>query len=106
LREWDFLLSRSKDRPSATVQRHLDRILKTIAIGRAHGEITTGASDQDLALAIYHIYQMESRRWMSGPEPKVEPGLGALRTMIGIVFNGFGRDATGIRERKKGSVAA
>jgi len=106
LREWDFLLSRSKERPSATVQRHLDRILKTIAIGRAHGEITTCAGDQDLALAIYHIYQMESRRWMSGPEPQVEPGLRSLRTMIGIVFNGFGREAAGVSERKTGRVTA
>jgi AcrR family transcriptional regulator len=106
LREWDFLLSRSKDRPSATVQRHLDRILKTIAIGRARGEITTSASDEDLALAIYHIYQMESRRWMSGSEPDLESGLRALRSMIGIVFNGFGRDAAGIKKRKTGRVAA
>ena len=106
LREWDFLLSRSKNRPSATVQRHLERILKTIAIGRARSEITTGASDQDLALAFYHIYQMESRRWMSSPEPQVEPGLKALRTMLGIVFNGFGRDANGIGERKRSRVPA
>jgi AcrR family transcriptional regulator len=106
LREWDFLLSRSKDRPSATVRRHLDRILITIAMGRARGEITSCASDEELALVIYHIYQMESRRWMSGSRPGVESGLRVLRSMVGIVFNGFGRDAIGVRVRKSSRVAA
>jgi AcrR family transcriptional regulator len=92
LREWDFLLSRSKKRPSATMQRQIDRILRTIAIARARGEITTQASDDDLALLIFHVYQMESRRWMAAGRPRVEPGLKVLRSMMSIIINGFGRD--------------
>jgi AcrR family transcriptional regulator len=105
LREWDFLLSRSKDSPSRTVRRHLDRILKTIAIARSRGEITTRAKDEQLAVLLFHIYQMESRIWMSSPKLDVEAGLKSLRAMITIVVEGFGRDSS-VRpsERKRKSL--
>ena len=89
LREWDFLLSRSGVRPTETAKRHLNRIRMTIEIGRERGEITTSAPDDEIALLIYHIYKMESRRWMSEGKPDIESGLKALRSMLGIVITGF-----------------
>lgn len=93
LREWNFLLTRSGNKPSETARRHLTRIRKTIEIGRERGEVTTSASDDEIALLIYHIYQMESRRWMSEGKPELESGLKALRSMLGIVMAGFGSAA-------------
>lgn len=89
LREWDFLLSRSGVRPTETAKRHLNRIRMTIEIGRERGDINTSAPDDEIAMLIYHIYKMESRRWMSAGKPDVKCGLKALRSMLGIVIAGF-----------------
>ncbi len=68
----------------------MERIGKTIQIACSHGEITSKARDEELALLVFHLYQMEVRRWISEGKPNVEAGLKALRSMLGIVMAGFG----------------
>lgn len=90
LKEWDFLLARSGSNASETAKRQLERITKIIEIARARNEIAIRAPDHELALLIFHLYQMECRRWMSEGKPDIETGLKALRSMLSIVMAGIG----------------
>ena len=90
LKEWDFLLAGSGSNASERAKRQLERITKIIKIARARDEVAIRAPDHELALLIFHLYQMECRRWMSEGKPDIEAGLKALRSMLKIVMAGIG----------------
>jgi AcrR family transcriptional regulator len=91
LREATFYKPQS---PSGTpaaeaAKRSIGRIQRLIENARRRGEITSEASDDLIALLIFEIYQMESRRWLAGDVLDVEAGLAELRKVLDILLHGL-----------------
>lgn len=73
----------------------IDRLMRSVAIARKRGEITTDEDDKVIARLVFDIAQTECRHWLAMAEPNVEQGLARLRRVFELLTNGLaGRKAS------------
>jgi AcrR family transcriptional regulator len=89
LREATFYVPRPGNHAFEAMQRSVARITDIVTRSRTRGEIDSPQDDAAIANLVFELYQVECRRWLANPKPKVEDGLSSLRETLELVARGL-----------------
>lgn len=90
LREMYFYQSGKQSERFLTTRDKLRSLLtRLIAAAIENGQIKSTEAPEVIAQTIFAIYQVDLRIWLSGEQPKLGPGMQALRRKLEIVMRGL-----------------
>lgn len=90
LREMYFYQSGKQSERFLAIRNQLRTLLtKLIAQALKDGEIRSTEAPAIIAQTIFAVYQVDLRVWLSGDNPKIGSGIGALRRKVEIVMRGL-----------------
>jgi AcrR family transcriptional regulator len=96
LREMQFYASGSQaDRFKAIREHFISLINQCVQMAQARREISLSYDYVLIGWVIFSVYQVESRRWLSGKKLDLPSGMAQLEQVIGVVITGIAPEKTG-----------
>lgn len=90
LREMYFYESGKQSQRFMATRNNLRSLLSSLVTRAVNdGEIEAVDTPDIIAQAIFSIYQVDLRQWLSGPKPRISVGMDLLRRKIELVIRGL-----------------
>lgn len=90
LREMYFYESGKQSQRFMATRNNLRALLSSLVTRAVNdGEIEAVDTPDIIAQAIFSIYQVDLRQWLSGPKPRISVGMDLLRRKIELVIRGL-----------------